>query len=113
MLMAGIFCVVLAAMVTQLLQWSLTRFPSRNRMICRYETPLSSEIDKVGITPDDSCQLGPEVPAGVPFDPETALRVSQALTGDGCVLRAENRLEAMLQRSEKLVWHPTSNTWSP
>lgn len=57
----------------------------------------------MGIQPDDSCKLGREVPAGLPFDPDAALKVSQALNEDGCVMRAEESLDAMLTQSDDLT----------
>jgi hypothetical protein len=41
---------------------------------CRYKTPNFTDIDQVGIKPDQVCRVGQDLPAGLPLDPETAFR---------------------------------------
>lgn len=80
---------------------------------CRYKTPLAAEIDSVGITPELSCKTGLEIPGGVPLDPASLMRVAQTIPLDGCVMRAEEQLEATLGTQEALSWDNETNTWAP
>lgn len=63
---------------------------------CRYTTPLFSEIDKIGVIPDASCKTGQQVPPGLPFDQEQTERMLQALSHDGCIIQAEESIDALL-----------------
>lgn len=80
--------------------------------VARYKTPNFTDIDQVGIKPDQVCRVGQDLPAGLPLDPETAFRVAQQLSMDSCVLAAEAQLEADLVRPQETQFQPDTHTWN-